>query len=388
MRALVIERSELRFAAAMAMSHVRPGSGARTGVVRLRDIDAPELPAPGWVRVRTRLSGICGSDVSAIEGHASRYFEPLVSFPFVPGHEIVGETDDGARVVIEPVLGHAARGEDPPFPDAAPGDGHDYGHLVSGPLEPGIQIGFCASTGGGWGEELVAHHSQVHPLPDGVGDEAAVMIEPAASGVHAALRARVEPGDTAVVLGAGTMGLVTIAALRRLTPVGTIVAGARYSHQRRMAEELGADLAVDADEVRRAVRRLLGCRVIGQALSGGADVTIDAVGSAASIAEAIDVTRPRGRVVLLGMPARIELDMTPVWHRETELVGAYTYGTETIPGTGAMRTFELAARLVTDADLGRLVSATYPIDEYVAAIEHAAEAGRRDAVKIAFDHRA
>ena len=73
-----------------------------------------------------------------------------MSFPFVPGHEVVGELDDGTRVVIEPVLGHGARGFPLPFDGAAPGDGDDYGHLTAGDLEPGIQTGFCTSTGGGW----------------------------------------------------------------------------------------------------------------------------------------------------------------------------------------------------------------------------------------------
>ena len=50
-------------------------------------------------RVRPRLAGICGSDLATIDGHSSRYFEPIVSFPFTPGHEVVGELDDGSRVV-------------------------------------------------------------------------------------------------------------------------------------------------------------------------------------------------------------------------------------------------------------------------------------------------
>ena len=129
-----------------------------------------------------------------------------------------------SRVVVEPVLGHEARGFEPPFPGASPGDGNDYGHLVSGPLEPGIQIGYCCSTGGGWSGGLVAHRSQIHPVSDGVSDEAAVMIEPTAVGVHAAMKARAQPGATVVVLGSGTMGLVTIAALRHLTEAATIIA--------------------------------------------------------------------------------------------------------------------------------------------------------------------
>ena len=104
--------------------------------------------------MRPRLTGICGSDLSTVEGHASTYFDDWISFPFVPGHEIVGLLDDGTRVVIEPVLGHEARGFAPPFEGAAPGDGDDYAHLATGPLEPGIQTGFCCSTGGGWSDRV------------------------------------------------------------------------------------------------------------------------------------------------------------------------------------------------------------------------------------------
>jgi threonine dehydrogenase-like Zn-dependent dehydrogenase len=339
------------------------------------------------VRVTTLLSGICGSDLATVDGHSARYFEPWVSFPFVPGHEVLGRLDDGRRVVVEPVLGHEARGFDPPFDGAAPGDGDDYRHLVSGPLEPGIQIGYCASTGGGWATELIAHRSQLHPVDDALSDEAAVMIEPVAVGVHAAIKAEVEPGATVAVLGSGTMGLVTVAALRRFTDAGTIIAGAKYSVQQALARELGADQVVVPREVTRAVRRATGSFLIGDDLSGGADVVIDAVGSASSIDEAIGTAKPRGRVVLLGMPGRVSVDLTALWHRETEMVGAYTYGTERLTDGSRRRTFDLAAELVASADLGRLVSATYPIERYADAIAHAANAGPRGAVKVCFDLR-
>ena len=110
MKALVFERSVPRFAAARVASSLAPGGGARVGPLRLTDVDPPGLPGPGWQRVRPRLAGICGSDLATVDGQSSRYFEPIVSFPFVPGHEVVGELDDGSRVVIEPVLKCAARG--------------------------------------------------------------------------------------------------------------------------------------------------------------------------------------------------------------------------------------------------------------------------------------
>ena len=98
----------------------------------------------------------------------------------------------------------------------------------------------------------------------------------------------------------------------------------------------------------RAVRRSSGSFLIGDDLSGGADVVIDAVGSAASVDEAIGTARPRGRVVLVGMPGRVSVDLTALWHRETELVGAYTYGTEHLADGTTARTFDLAIDLVAE----------------------------------------
>ncbi len=387
MKALEFSRKEARYVAAAISSRIRPGSGASAGPLTLVDADPLDLPGPGWRRVTTRLAGICGSDLATVDGKSSRYFEPWVSFPFVPGHEVVGERDDGVRVVLEPVLGHEARGFQPPFPGAAPGDGDDYRHLVGGLLEPGIQTGYCASTGGGWASEFVAHESQLHPVPEDLSDEAAVMIEPAAVGVHAALKAGITEDQTIAILGAGTMGLVALAAIRQFCPAAEVIVGAKYSEQQELARSLGADLVVGPDEVVRAVRRASGSFMIGDDLSGGADVVIDAVGSAASVDQAIGTARPRGRVVLVGMPGRVAVDLTALWHRETELVGAYTYGTERLSDGSTKRTFDLAAELVAAADLGRLVSATYPLERYEDALLHAASAGSRGSIKVCFDLR-
>jgi threonine dehydrogenase-like Zn-dependent dehydrogenase len=395
MKALQVRRSAARFGLARIAAGISAASAARVGPLELVSTDAPELPGSGWHRVRPRLTGICGSDLATVEGHASPYFDDWVSFPFVPGHEIVGDTDDGRRVVIEPVLGHEARGFTPPFPGAAPGDGDDYAHLALPPLEPGIQIGFCSSTGGGWATEFVAHQSQLHEITDDVPDERAVLVEPAAGGIHAALMCAgaIERASTAgsqpvvAVLGAGTMGLCAIGGLRTHFPDITIVAAARYAAQRRLAAELGADAVVEPDELTRAVRRTTGGHLIGDHVSSGAHATIDAVGTSASIGSCLRVTRPRGRVVLLGMPAEVTVDLTGLWHRETELVGAYTYGTETMPDGGRRRTFDLAIEMASALRLERLLSAIYPLTEHVRALRHAAEAGPRGAVKIAFDLR-
>jgi len=391
MRALQVSRKVGRLGLARMASAVSSSAAAKVGPIKVVSVDPPALLGDGWHIVKTRLSGICGSDLSTIEGHASTYFDDLVSFPFTPGHEVVGELQDGTRVVIEPVLGHAARGFPLPFEGASPGDGDDYAHLALPPLEPGIQTGFCHSTGGGWAAFFQAHESQLHTVPFDLSDEAAVMIEPAAGGIHTALMCWPLIADVPVpviaVLGAGTMGLCAIAGLRRYIPNAQIIVGARYSHQQTHARAFGADEVVAPGELARAVRRAVGCHVIGDYLSGGAHVTIDAVGNSGSIESCLQITKPRGTVIMMGMPAEVTVDLTGLWHRETRLAGSYTYGTEMMPDGSTAKTFDLAFETVAALDMGGLVSATYALDDYEDAIAHAAAAGRRGAVKVAFDLR-
>ena len=101
-------------------------------------------------------------------------------------------------------------------------------------------------------------------------------------------------------------------------------------------------------------------------------MVIDCVGSSASIAQSLAVVRPRGQVVLCGMPSMVTVDLTPLWHREVQLGAAYAYGLEP---TGD-RTFDLALDLVRRYDLGRLVTATYPLARYEDALAHAAGGGQ------------
>lgn len=391
MKALRFERDLPRYAAARLAGSLMAGKGAKHGPLRLVDMDEPKLPGPEWVRLRPRLSGICGSDLATIDGHSSRYFEPIVSFPFVPGHEVVGDLDDGRRMVLEPVLGCVSRGIDPVCGPCAAGRLGNCERIAFGHLEPGLQSGFCCDTGGGWGIAMVAHPTQLHAVPDDLSDEAAVMVEPTACAVHGALAAEVTDGETVVVLGAGTLGLLTIAALRTFAPTATIVAIAKHPVQRALAQRAGADVLAEPGEIRRAARRQSNSLAIGDGevarLCGGVDVVVDCVGNDGSIADALAITRPRGRITLVGMPGHTNVDLTPLWHREIRIAGAYAYGTETLPDGSTRRTFDLAFDLVRAADLGRLVNATYPLARYTEAIEHAATAGPRGAVKVAFDLR-
>jgi threonine dehydrogenase-like Zn-dependent dehydrogenase len=397
MKALQFERNVSRFAAArVASGLVGSGKGVRVGPLELVELEPFALPGPGWVRVRPRLAGICGSDLATLDGRSSRYFEQIVSFPFVPGHEVVCDVDSGAlegrRAVIEPVLGCAARGIDPPCPGCASGRKGSCERIAFGHLRPGLQTGYCRDTGGGWSNGLVAHESQLHEVPDDLSDEDAVMVEPAACAVHAACAADIAGGERVMVLGAGTLGLCVIAALRWLCLPGTLVAVAKHSDQRRLARELGADQVVRPGEQKRAARRISGSLALEtddghiERLTGGVDIVVDCVGSADSLKQCLEVVRPGGRVLLVGMPGAVRVDLAPLWQREIELRGAYAYGTEDRPD-GPRPTFALALELVREARLGRLVSARYPLESYEDAVAHAGAAGRRGAVKIVFDLR-
>jgi len=404
MKALVFERNIARFAASRVASVFGSGRGAGIGPLQLLDATAPELPAEDWFRLRPLLSGICGSDLATLDGRSSRYFEDMVSFPFVPGHEVVGVLDDGGldhagrrlepgtRAVIEPVLGCATRHILPACPQCSQGHTGLCGNIAFGALEPGLQTGFCTDTGGGWSTApLVAHRSQLHAVPDALSDEDAVIVEPTACAVHAVLSAGIAPDDLVAVLGAGTLGLATVAALDRISRPDTgctVMVGAKHPHQRELAAALGADTVVSPDQLARAIRRQAGSLVLAGRLTGGADVVFDCVGSSESLAQALSMVRPRGKVVLVGMPGKVAVDLAPLWHRELTLVGAYAYGDERpTSGTTPRRTFELALEVVADAGLGSLVSAAYPLERYEEAIAHAGAAGRRGAVKVVFDLR-
>jgi threonine dehydrogenase-like Zn-dependent dehydrogenase len=356
-------------------------------LLHLGDVEEPELPGSGWMRVRPELSGICGSDTSAITGHASLYLDPLTSYPFVPGHEVVGRLDDGTRVVVEPALGCRVRGMEPECSRCAEGRPGLCENVTEGSIQVGLQTGYCASTGGGWGEVLVAHESQLHTVPDALPDESAVLVEPFACCIHAALRGAAGPDDVVVVLGAGTIGLLTIAAVRLFTPPKRLIAVAKHPFQSEQARRLGADSVVRPADVFQRVRFATQARRLDgpdrPLLLGGADVTFECTGSARGLNEATRFTRAGGRLVAVGMPGEEKVDWGPIWQRELTVMGAYAYGVE----AGGRRTFELALEAAPELALERLTGPLFGLTEYRDAIAYALEAGRLNAAKVAFDLR-
>jgi threonine dehydrogenase-like Zn-dependent dehydrogenase len=397
MLALEMYRSPAKFLAAKAVGGRIPGIlTGPAAPLRLVTINEPKAERQGWARIRPILSGICGSDLGMVTGSTKMYFSALVSMPFVPGHEVVGELLDdcedlpkGTRVVMDSVLTCAARGVEP-CENCVSGATNRCDRITVGHVTPGLQTGFCSDTGGGWGKLMVAHRSQLYAVPDGLADERAVLVEPLAGAVHSALRARVEPGQSVLVSGAGAVGLFATLALRELTQAGRITVVAKHARQRELARAFGASDVVAPDEVFRGVRRATGAFRLKPELGakefllGGVDVAVDAVGSKDSIDTVLRVTKAGGRVVLSGMPAS-GADLSPIWFRELDLTGTYASAREEPNGRPA---FETALELAAKAPLDGIVGAKYPLYRWREAIDHAHSAGRLGTVKVAFDVRA
>lgn len=388
---LELYRSLSRYVAARALGNHLPGSLAGpVAPLRLVNREEPEPPGAGWARVRPLLSGICGSDLATLSGKSSLYLTPLVSMPFVPGHEIVGRLLDdvdglaaGQRVVLDPVLSCATRGLDPCRWCAA-GATSRCDRITFGHLSPGLQTGYCADTGGGWSRMLIAHRDQLHPVPDGVPDERAVLAEPLACAAHAVRRAHVAPGESVLLVGAGAVGLLTLLALRHLTQAGDVTVVAKHPRQGDVARLLGATDVVTPDRTVKALRRatrafLLSPERGADYLLGGADVAFDCTGSRSGVDLALRTVRAGGKVVLAGLPAE-GADLTPLWYRELQLIGAYASS----HGDGDGGDFAIALRLVADAPLDGMVGAVYPLAAWREALDHAFSAGRLGTLKVAF----
>lgn len=364
MKAIVFDKSIPRYAALKLLGPRRAArlATARWGAlcpVSLRDIRRKPFPTGQWVRLTPTMTGICGSDLGVICSKGSPYFSPLTSTPFVLGHEVVGvvteigadvaryeddrplpHTEVGDRVVIEPALGCDVRGIQPRCPACARGQPALCRNVTRGTIAPGIQTGFCRDTGGGWSTNLIAHRSQLHPVPDHIPDTVAVLAEPLACVLHGVLRVNPRRGQTVLIMGCGSIGLLAVAALRARGCDARIVAVARYPHQRRLALELGADTVLHARTARnaRATHRAWAEQLNAElhypelgrpTVIGGAEFTIDCIGSSTSIDDSIRFTNAAGSVVLIGMPGIPSgIDWTAIWYKELKLQAAYAYGPE------------------------------------------------------------
>ena len=366
----------------------------------------PDLPGPEWVRLRPLLAGICGSDIAMLTGKASAALSPFSSFPAFLGHEVVAVVEEagasagvanGQRVVLDPIISCAVRGLDP-CPGCLDGNPALCRRAADGDLSPGMLIGFCRDLPGGWSEGMLAHASQLHPVPEQLSDETAALAEPLACGLHAVLAKPPADGERALVIGGGAIGLGTLTALRMVAPATETTIVVRHPVQAELAAQMGAGHVVmdrDGEGPRRAAVELAGAREYrplagGPTLTGGFELVYDCAGTAASLDAAQRVTAPRGHLALIGTVAEVtRLDLTLAWARELRIMGTYVYGREaSLPGQP--HTIDHLLRLLSASGapyVDGLVTHRFRLDDWRRALRTAMGRGRTASVKVVFDHR-
>lgn len=292
-----------------------------------------DRPSGSGVLVKVASASICGSDIHMIQ---QGWVEGAIL-----GHEFAGTTPDGTAVAVEPFFGCGG---------CSLCDG-GYNALCA-------QSTFIGGTlAGGMAEYVEVPESTLVPLPSGLSPSIASLVEPLAVGFHGLNQARVSPSDRVLVVGAGAIGLATVAALNSRGIACDIAA--RYPEQQAVAQTLGAN--PEPGE--------------------GYDIAIDAVGNSSSVADCVERVKPRGRISMVGCfwnPTEIPMTFCT---KEQEMIASFTYKCRR-PG----RTFEEAVSALANnpAIADALVSHRYPLD---AAGEAFATAGNRASgvIKVVFD---
>ncbi|BEP14137.1 alcohol dehydrogenase catalytic domain-containing protein [Acidothermaceae bacterium B102] len=277
------------------------------GQVAVEIVDRPR-PRPGEVLVRSLLAGVCGSDLHAAHGR-----HPFVALPCRPGHEVVGIVDElgegvdtvrvGERITLEPDL--------PCWSCKMCRSGREN-------LCEHLQFFGCGYEQGGMADYFTVPARRLHVVPDRLDDQAAALIEPLATPVHAVRLAGDVAGKTVVILGAGTIGLLLLAVLRTHHPARVVVTDP-LPDKRERALALGADAAIDAmvPDLPHRVRDELG---------ESADIVFDCVAIASSVAQAIALADKGGTVVIVGVPAReVIIPLPIVQDHQIRIQGSATY---------------------------------------------------------------
>ena len=259
----------------------------------------------GEVLVRVEACGICGTDLHIVDG-TSRSTPPVV-----PGHEYSGIVEDpgnvqgieqGARVAIDPNISCATcfycrRG---------------LVHLCTGLRALGVDID------GGLAEFCIVPKEQLHLLPADMAPETGAFIEPLSCAVHGLDRARITSGDSVVILGGGTAGLIMLQLVRN-AGAAVIIVVEPLTQKRGIARVLGADLVLDpsSDDIVAAVM---------ERTEGGADVVIECVGKPATMLMSLTLARRGGVVEFFGVcpiGATIPVEPNLVYFKELTIVGSY-----------------------------------------------------------------
>lgn len=295
------------------------------------DMPAP-VPPPGEALIRTRLAGICNTDLEITRG----YF----GFTGILGHEFVGEVVEAGNAPH--LAGKRVVGEINAYCGQCPTCRR--GNPTHCPHRTTLGIDRRHGTMADY-FTLPAH--LLYPVPDSIPDAWAVFTEPLAAACEITDRVPIRPTDRVVVLGDGKLGLL-VAQVLHLTGCDLLAVGRHPNKLEILA--------------RRGIRTQLA----GQAVEPGADIVVEATGSPAGFAAARRLVRPRGTLVLKStFHGEVSLNLSMVVVDEITLVGSRCG-----PFPAALRLLE--QRLV---DVEPLVHATYPLEEGLAAFEHATSAG-------------
>ncbi|CAH1693472.1 Putative D-xylulose reductase [Hyphomicrobiales bacterium] len=323
----------------------------------LRDIDLEAEAGRGEVKIRLNTVGICGSDVHYYTHGRIGPF--VVDTPMVLGHEAAGTVvaigehviglKPGDRVCMEPGI---------PDPHSRASRLGIYN------VDPSVTFWATPPVHG------VIRPFVVHPanftfrIPDHVSFAEAAMVEPFAVGMQAAAKAGIQPGDTAVVIGAGPIGImVAIAALAGGCARAIVADLAQPKLDIAASYEGVIPVNVRESNLRENVAQLTG--------GWGADIVFECSGAGAVWSDIVDLLRPCGTIVAVGLPVDpVPLDVARLSTKELRIETVFRYAHQ----------YDRALALMGSGrvDLKRLVSATFPFDEAVAAFERAAEARPAD----------
>ncbi len=328
--------------------------------LKLRDIDLPLTVGPADVRIRIHTVGVCGSDVHYYTHGRIGSF--VVAAPMVLGHEAAGTVAEVGAAVTGLKVGDRVCME-PGVPDLT----SRASRLGLYNVDPSVVFWATPPVHGVLTPEVVHPAAFTFKLPDAVSFAEAAMVEPFAVGLQAAVKAKIQPGDTAVVTGAGPIGIMT--ALAALAGGCSRVIVSDF-----MAEKLaiaGRYPGVATVDLREAAL----AQAVADATEGwGADVVFEASGAPKAYEGIEALLRPGGCLVLIGMPVEpVRLDVSSVAAKEIRIETVFRYA----------NVFDRALAMIASGkvDLKPLVTETFRFDDSVAAFERAAE-GRPGDVKL------
>jgi L-iditol 2-dehydrogenase len=316
------------------------------GEIVVEERRVPE-PGPGEVVVRVTSVGVCGSDTHYYEhGRIGRF---VVEDPLVLGHEASGEVAARGADVTSPAVGQRVSIE-PGVPDLT------CEQCLAGRynLCPNMQFFATPPIDGAFAEYVVVHAAFAHPVPEGISDDAAALLEPLSVGIWACRKGGVTAGSRVLVTGAGPIGLLSVQAALAFGATEVVVSDVNPARLA-LAKDLGATAAVDA---RTADLSDLECPP---------QVLLECSGHPKATGQALRALDRAGRAVLVGMGGdELPLPLSVVQERELEVTGTFRYA----------GTWPTAIALVASGriDLDRLVTGTYGLHQ----AEEALTAGRRD----------